>query len=863
MSEISELKQQVANLTQRLNEITVQARKIPELPEQNPLNPSSLLHVSNSGVSQSVIVQQILDAALSYRQNQLVSIGTISVAGNDVTIPSGATWIINNIDYSNISDIVINVPYAADGFTRTDIIVADQLNNMYRVNGPETAGVSVQPNTPLNTVLVTVLDVTDDSINYTPPVIGDIYELISNKQNSLNPDGTGIKFPTVDAVRLDKVFQDFASYSTYSGLGLNKANSGIILIGDSNSEGYNTVGVSSDNWFNILASELQKNQGQDSGIGFTNLSDLARYGVSKTGTTSIVSKGPTNTAIQMTPNSTLEFTATSDFVEFWFEATASSGKIEFYYNNVLYRTIDAFNASTINNKYSFDGITQTPSGVSGNYKLKCIDANVVVTALFKELKLSEGYDTFFFLRDGVSAKSFASFDITDIKETYGIGSEKNSLFLLNLGTNSIYGGVVATTSAQYEIELTSYLNGLKSATSNVVYVMPPRAMETSYPVILEPYINYYNKAVSVCASLDIVMIDLNDIYLYKPKASCFESDGLHYSLIGHRAIADYMINKLAKIDINEVNRLHDLKINSFPGTVNILPKKSNTGVYSDSRISDNGSEILLNGTTRIPAGTALQLGVPTATNFAQMFFNGTTKKFNITNSSGVSTFVIDDATSLVSVGGLLIGSLAGTGIRTILTQADGTMIAGGLDSENVKTSGTQTVSGQKTFVSQMIVTRPDASTNITLSRSGVFGGNALEVKENTTVNAVITASGLISATSFVKIGATSSDILTGDGTTVVAISNVLTSAGTLTLAVTAIVNYVVFGGTTSTWTLPVPSGNATKKFSLIHTGSGTVTLNTNGGANTLYNGGTLTNTYALMPAVNIELYSDGTKWIIL
>lgn len=183
MSEISELKQQVASLTQRLNEITVQARKIPELPEQNPLNPSSLLHVSNSGVSQSVIVQQILDAALSYRQNQLVSIGTITVAGNDITIPAGATWVINNIDYSNPADIVINVPYAADGFTRTDIIVADQLNNMYRVNGPETAGVSVQPNTPLNTVLVTVLDVTDDSINDTPPVVGDMFSL---KQNFIN-----------------------------------------------------------------------------------------------------------------------------------------------------------------------------------------------------------------------------------------------------------------------------------------------------------------------------------------------------------------------------------------------------------------------------------------------------------------------------------------------------------------------------------------------------------------------------------------------------------------------------------------------------------------------------------------------------
>lgn len=172
MSEYSDLANKVAQLTQRLNDITVQARKIPELPEQNPLVPSSLLHVSNSGTSQSVVVQQILDAALSYRQNQLLSIGTITVAGNDLTVPAGATWVINNIDYSNDADIIINVPYAEDGFTRTDIIVADQLNNMYRVNGPETEGVSPSPNVPLNTVLVTTVNVTDSTIGYTPPSTG-------------------------------------------------------------------------------------------------------------------------------------------------------------------------------------------------------------------------------------------------------------------------------------------------------------------------------------------------------------------------------------------------------------------------------------------------------------------------------------------------------------------------------------------------------------------------------------------------------------------------------------------------------------------------------------------------------------------
>jgi len=169
---MNQILQQLANLTNAYNQIINQARKIFELPWQNILRTGSKMQVANEeGVSEFITVQQIIDAALSVRQNQLLSIGTITVAGNNLTIPAGANWLINNTNYSNPSNIVINVPYAEDGNTRTDIIVADELNNMYRVNGPETGGVSPAPNVPLNTVLVTTVNVTDDSIGYVPPVI--------------------------------------------------------------------------------------------------------------------------------------------------------------------------------------------------------------------------------------------------------------------------------------------------------------------------------------------------------------------------------------------------------------------------------------------------------------------------------------------------------------------------------------------------------------------------------------------------------------------------------------------------------------------------------------------------------------------
>lgn len=485
----------------------------------------------------------------------------------------------------------------------------------------------------------------------------------SGQQAKIDP----IKLPFTDANRTGKVFQDFASYSTYSGLGLNKANSGIILVGDSNAEGYNTVGVGSQNWYNILVANLQKNQGQNSGIGFTNFSDPNRYGITLVGTTSIVSKGPTNTAIQMMPNSEIQFTASTNLVEIWMETTPGAGSLEFYYNNTLYRTVNLAGSGTINNDHTFlNGnypSMPTPSINSGNYRIKCIGSNCTITALFKDVKFSEGFDTYFFLRDAVAGKTFGDFDITDIKETTGLGGDINSLYLINLGTNSIYAPAKATTSTQFGTDLTNYINGIKSEGKNVIYIMPPLTLGTTFPPVLEPYINYFNIAKSVCKTLGVEFIDLNGIFNYSLPSVVFGSDGLHYSTMGHDVIAKYMIHALANVDVDSYNLLQQFKsdnpnIVNGTGTNNVIPKKTGTNTYGDSRISDNGSEILLNGTVRIPSNTALQFGTPTATNFSQQYFDSSLKQYTLTNSAGAKTLTINDNNLNATFGGTVSGSSA-------------------------------------------------------------------------------------------------------------------------------------------------------------------------------------------------------------
>lgn len=194
--------QQLANLTTAYNNLITQARKIWQLPWQNVLKPASKIHVSNTeNSSEFITVQQILDAALSYRKNQLIS-ATVSVDGNDVTVDSGASWVINNVNYETTSDTVINVAYAATGYTRNDILVANEANVIYRLIGPETEGVSPTPSVPINTVLVTTINVTDSTISYVPPVIADNFLL---EQLDFEANGTD-NFIDIGTTRTVKSF---------------------------------------------------------------------------------------------------------------------------------------------------------------------------------------------------------------------------------------------------------------------------------------------------------------------------------------------------------------------------------------------------------------------------------------------------------------------------------------------------------------------------------------------------------------------------------------------------------------------------------------------------------------------------------
>ncbi|HEX8576988.1 MAG TPA: hypothetical protein VF677_11905 [Flavobacterium sp.] len=165
--------QRLAAITAMINAIATNAKKIDELPEQSDLNPASKLHVSRDGISESLEVEKIISAINSGLFDTILYLGDITLDGNVVTVPAGARWKIGNINYGNTSDIERTVPFCAIGLTRIDILVANTSNDIILIRGQETASISIRPNTPPNTVLVTEMSVTERTVG-TPanPVLG-------------------------------------------------------------------------------------------------------------------------------------------------------------------------------------------------------------------------------------------------------------------------------------------------------------------------------------------------------------------------------------------------------------------------------------------------------------------------------------------------------------------------------------------------------------------------------------------------------------------------------------------------------------------------------------------------------------------
>ena len=95
-------------------------------------------------------------------EDGFITLSNISLNDNDITIELGLEWRINGIVYELSSNWTDTIPFATEGYTRKDIIVATNTGALLRIEGDEDEENAVQPATPVGTLLLTVIDVYGD-----------------------------------------------------------------------------------------------------------------------------------------------------------------------------------------------------------------------------------------------------------------------------------------------------------------------------------------------------------------------------------------------------------------------------------------------------------------------------------------------------------------------------------------------------------------------------------------------------------------------------------------------------------------------------------------------------------------------------
>ncbi len=112
---------------------------------------------------------------------------TISIEDFALDVSAGE-WIINNVDFTNSgASFVVNIP--STGYTRLDLIIADNAGEYRRIQGIPSLTNPASPALPLNTLLVSVLTVSESSVGVVPATLADLISSDSGNVITIGADG--------------------------------------------------------------------------------------------------------------------------------------------------------------------------------------------------------------------------------------------------------------------------------------------------------------------------------------------------------------------------------------------------------------------------------------------------------------------------------------------------------------------------------------------------------------------------------------------------------------------------------------------------------------------------------------------------
>ena len=153
-------------LTTFMNSVVSLSKKIFQLPTSTEGVKLVAVYNETSRETEQFNLSEVLNALNSINDG-IVSLGRILRRGNTFIFNIGFIWKINGINYQNELNIPITIQLASNGFYRTDIVVLDNDNNIYLIQGLESDTISIQPPTPPNTIFLCYFTIYGDTV-YNP-----------------------------------------------------------------------------------------------------------------------------------------------------------------------------------------------------------------------------------------------------------------------------------------------------------------------------------------------------------------------------------------------------------------------------------------------------------------------------------------------------------------------------------------------------------------------------------------------------------------------------------------------------------------------------------------------------------------------
>lgn len=292
-----------------------------------------------------------------------------------------------------------------------------------------------------------------------------------------------------------------------------------------------------------VSNSAAKGYGTGTHARLTDVVNISGSGITSNGT--ITANGALESQLRLASGQYIEITGYEiDSADIWNFGATTTGDLVCTLNGVQYQTLVTTKVAGIKTTF-LNGTTPRRTLKTDVIRLTASGGQVDITGFNPSRNSAGGIYTIRISHGGWSYKTYDNQSIVDEIADYAKFNLASTVYILQLGTNSIYNSSESQTPSEMITSMFSFMTKLSSTTQTLGFIVcvPPRSNESSWPVVKSGYTydDYRNAILNWGEQQGVQTIDLSDIQLARFGMT---SDGLHPSDASHLIIAEKIANEI-------------------------------------------------------------------------------------------------------------------------------------------------------------------------------------------------------------------------------------------------------------------------------------------------------------------------------